>query len=146
MTYTLISGFAGVVRDADRATIPDDPNNIDWQAYLTWLSVGNKPTPAPNAPVGVPVEITRRQFFQAAAQQGLIPQSAALALLATGTIPASLTAAIFSLPESEQFAAQMAILGDPIFSRADPFIAALGAAMGQTSSQIDALFTLAATL
>jgi hypothetical protein len=34
-----------VVRDADGAFIPFDPDNVDYQAYLAWLEEGNEPTP-----------------------------------------------------------------------------------------------------
>ena len=61
-------------------------------------------------------------------------------------MPASLATAIATLPAAEQFAAQMSILGDAAFSRANPLIAALGTAMGQTNADLDALFTLAASL
>ena len=52
MTYTLSvrPGFSGVVRDADGASIPDDPHNVDWQAYQAWLAAGNAPNPAPTSP------------------------------------------------------------------------------------------------
>lgn len=35
-----------VLRTVDNATIPFDPSNIDYQAYLKWLSEGNEPLPA----------------------------------------------------------------------------------------------------
>lgn len=35
-----------VQRVEDSAFIPFDQNNIDYQAYLKWLSEGNTPTPA----------------------------------------------------------------------------------------------------
>jgi hypothetical protein len=46
MTYTLpqFQGI-GVVRDEDGAFVPNDPDNIDWQAYLVWCEEGNEPTP-----------------------------------------------------------------------------------------------------
>jgi hypothetical protein len=35
-----------VLRLADNAFIPFDPDNTDYQAYLKWLEEGNTPLPA----------------------------------------------------------------------------------------------------
>lgn len=35
-----------VVRLADNAFIPMDPDNTDYQKYLAWLAEGNEPLPA----------------------------------------------------------------------------------------------------
>jgi hypothetical protein len=47
--YKLHTSFTGqefVMRLADNASIPFDPANTDYQAYLLWLAEGNTPTPA----------------------------------------------------------------------------------------------------
>ena len=36
----------GVLRLLDNASIPFDPANTDYQAYLEWLNAGNTPDPA----------------------------------------------------------------------------------------------------
>jgi hypothetical protein len=35
-----------VKRLSDNATIPFDPANTDYQAYLKWIEAGNQPEPA----------------------------------------------------------------------------------------------------
>ena len=35
-----------VIRTSDKATIPFDPDNTDYQAYLKWVAEGNQPLPA----------------------------------------------------------------------------------------------------
>jgi hypothetical protein len=44
--YQLTTGDT-ILRLADNAFIPPDPANIDYAAYLHWLSEGNEPLPAP---------------------------------------------------------------------------------------------------
>ena len=35
-----------VIRLADNTSIPFDPDNVDYQAYLRWIAEGNEPLPA----------------------------------------------------------------------------------------------------
>jgi hypothetical protein len=50
--YKLIKNYEGYIVDSivqrilDKATIPFDPANTDYQAYLKWLEEGNVPEPA----------------------------------------------------------------------------------------------------
>jgi len=46
--YTLAE--YGVIRNADGAAIPADPENADWQRYLEWVADGNEPDPMPEPP------------------------------------------------------------------------------------------------
>ena len=38
--------ISGVLRIADNAYIPFDPDNTDYQAFLAWKEEGNEPLPA----------------------------------------------------------------------------------------------------
>lgn len=143
MTYTDYTTY--IVRDDDSAHIPLDAGNIDYRTYLAWVAAGNTATPAPK-PSAVPLEVSDKQFFQAAAQLGVITQAEAIAFITVHTLPAALAAAIATLSPADQFAATMAICGARNFQRNDPILGKLSTAMGQTSDEVDALFTLAATL
>jgi hypothetical protein len=49
MSYTIIKdryGNDSSVMRTDGLSIPFDPDNTDYQAYLKWVSEGNTPLPA----------------------------------------------------------------------------------------------------
>ena len=48
-TYKLFKSLDGEIRNVlrdDKDSIPFDPANTDYQAYLAWLAEGNTPEPA----------------------------------------------------------------------------------------------------
>ena len=70
----ILAASSGYVTRADGATIPDDLNNTDWQAYQAWLAAGNTPTPAPVPPPSMP-QFTFLQFlalFTASEQAAIV--------------------------------------------------------------------------
>jgi hypothetical protein len=51
-TYKLYKSIDGEIRNVlrdNKDSIPFDPDNTDYQAYLKWLADGNTPLPAENA-------------------------------------------------------------------------------------------------
>lgn len=85
------------------------------------------------------------QFSLACVPAGIITAAEAEAW-AGAVLPASLAAAIELLPEGQRAEARIRAAGMKEFRRSAPFVVALGAAMGKTPAEIDALFLLAATL
>ena len=63
MTYQLTQGDT-ILRITDGASIPPDPANTDYAAYLAWVEEGNMPDPAP-VPEPAPV-LTTEQKLEAA--------------------------------------------------------------------------------
>lgn len=56
--YKLTEKNENVIRLADNAFIPADPDNTDYQQYLEWLSEGNTPEPVdPPTPAQIQQEI-----------------------------------------------------------------------------------------
>jgi hypothetical protein len=57
--YKLLNNFSGTptaVLRSDGWSIPFDPANTDYQAYLAWLEAGNQPEPAEAPAVEPPAE------------------------------------------------------------------------------------------
>lgn len=80
-------------------------------------------------PVQAPTVISDRQFFQQLAVQGIISKEEALAAVKTGVIPGPLQALVDTLPEDQQFAAEMLISGATLFHRTNALVPAIGAAL-----------------
>lgn len=92
------------------------------------------------------MSVTDVQFGLACVGAGIITVDEAEAWVARGVLPQALAAAIDTLPEDQRAAARIKAAGERVFVRSSPFVVALGAAMGKTPPQIDALFVTAASL
>ena len=57
-----------------------------------------------------------------------------------GTLPAAVLTVIDGLPADQRFAAKARALRPSVVLRSDPLVAAMGAAAGKTSAEIDAFF------
>ena len=90
--------------------------------------------------------ISRRQFFQAAAGRGMITQDEALAAMQHGTIPAQMQEAIDTLPHDQKFAAEMMLSGANEFERNHPMVQKFGEIMGLPAPALDEIWRYAATL
>lgn len=145
MTYTLTHG-ASVKRDSDGAVIPADPQNADWIAYQLWLSAGNLPSAAPPVLADVVVSVSRRQFFERAALDGLITQDEAKAAIIGTALPASLQNLVSQLPADKQFDATMKLLGAESFNLADALVPAMAQSFGWDDAKTHAFWAAAAAL
>lgn len=139
-----IHGVA-IVDEQDRSTW-----RIDFDASATQEQRGAAqevleefdPIPPP-----IPQVISDRQFAHALWQSNLITFDEALAFVQTGTIPAQIAAAIDQIPdEMQRKSTQLLVAGAIEYQRTSPAVAALAAVLGWNDAQIDALWTLGASL
>lgn len=116
-----------IVRLSDGAAIPSDTRNLDYQAWQRWVEAGGVTLPAD------PVETTsvRVDAWQMAQ-----------ALIALGLIDDVEAAVAASTDPLVKYGWSKALY----FVRTDPLVVSMGAALGKTDAELDALFALAETL
>ena len=94
----------------------------------------------------VPVFLTNRQLFIALALTGFITEAEALAAARMGTVPAAIEAVFAELPNQDAFAARVTWATMREVARDHPLITIMIAANLATEEQVDAIFTLGASI
>jgi hypothetical protein len=111
---------------ADKASIPNDPANTDYAAFLQWLSEGNTPEPADIPPVIIQ-PVSPRQIRQALTAVGL-----------RASVEAAVAAGDQDVKDWWEFSTA--------FDRLHPAVVEMGAALEQSPEALDALWALAESL
>jgi len=109
--------------------VPADPANRDYAAFLAWQAAGGVPDIEPERPVPVPSPVSR---FQARAALHIAGRLAEVEALMQSP----------STPMLARLAWQDAIE----FRRESPTVTAMGAALGMSDADIDALFVSASEI
>jgi len=98
------------------------------------------------APVAVPEEISRRQFFQVLANRGLITREEALVAVTTGVLPAAIETLLAGIADQDvEWSARMSFTAQT-FKRSNWCVEFFGAMMGMSSVEIDKLWRDGAVL
>lgn len=130
-TYRAINANA-VLHVQTGTVIPLPAGESEGFKYEAWLAEGNEPEPAPEPPPpAIPNVVTMRQ--------------ARLALLGAGKLQL-VEAAIESLPEPPRTAAKIEWEYSQEVHRNKSFVQMLAQGLGLTETELDQLFTVAATL
>jgi hypothetical protein len=93
-----------------------------------------------------PIVLTNRQLFIALALDHFITEAEALAAARMGTVPAAIEAVFAELPNQDAFAARVTWATMREVARDHPLITIMIAANLATEEQVDAIFTLGASI
>lgn len=120
-----------VLRVSDGAVIPADTATTEYVEYLAWVAAGNTPDPYVAPPTPIPNVVEMAQ--------------ARLALLQGGYL-ATVDAAIAAMTGPEGDAARIEWEFRATVRRDSALTQAMAVVLGLDEAELDALFTLAATL
>lgn len=135
---TINGGYRATI-DGVEWSIPDDPGNRHWQMVQDAIAAGASVT-VEQPPAAPTPDLSFAQLLIGLVTEGWITEADGDGWL-TGTLPAAVTAVIDTLPVEQRFAAKARALRPSAVLRADPLVAAMGAAAGKTSAEIDTFFT-----
>ena len=123
-TYSLIHD--NCILRSDGASIPPDPANLDYQAYLAWVAEGNTPAPyvAPQAP---PLSATPLQFRLGLTQAGI-----------RSAVEAWIPTASQEIQDAYRYAS--------VFVENDPLVTSAATQFNMTPAQVHSLFETMQTL
>ena len=83
--------FGGIIRTIDGASIPADPNNLDYAEFLIWQAAGNTPLPYEPPPVDLKAaaqaELTATDGDMARIAEDLIGALIAKGVIAEDDLP-----------------------------------------------------------
>jgi hypothetical protein len=116
---------------ADGVSIPNDPLNSDYAAYLQWLDAGNIAAPASPALIQTPKEVTMRQARELMIDLGILD---------------TVNAAIAGMTGIAGKKAQNFWEKSQVVQRANPLVSTMGALLGWNAAQLDAYFLSASKL
>jgi hypothetical protein len=134
MTFVGPAAAASMQYDAGELSFPTEHFDIVNQAVaeLTTTAI-------------VPESVTRRQFAKQARIAGLITAEESVAMIATATMPAMITALVSQLPEAAQTDAREDFAA-AVYLRSDPTMQVFLQLAGFTTAQADAFFIAAKAL
>jgi len=126
-----IGKFENIIRVEDKAHIPSDPINIDYQQYLAWVAQGNTPEPYIEPPPPIPQSLTQRQ--------------ARVVLIRAGYL-ATVETVIANMPGVSGDEARITWEFATEIRRDDPLLVQISGLLNLTTEQIDQMFIDGSTI